>query len=225
VPKKHSSHMSIIHDALKKVQQGLSSKSEEIEVIPPAPKPTNTSAYIYETPPKVEVLPPSNQESNNPKGPIQNKIKSILAMCCAMAITVGSLYFVYLQFRNYIPRAEKYAKKSFYKLIHKEELPDFKTRAPEDLKPLAQLTINPPTEASSSANPSGTNLSSTVKPPAPITLNVHGIMSNATGNLVLINDQVYQEGDDVEGAKIVKINLDSITVIINGTEQTIRVKN
>jgi hypothetical protein len=214
--------MSIIHDALKKVQQGLSSKSEKIEVIPPAPQPTNASAYIYDTPPKVEQLPPSSQETNNPKPPFQNKIKSILAMCLAMAITAGSLFFVYQQFRNYIPRAQKYVKKSFYKLIHKEDLPDFKNRAPEDLKPLAQLTINPPMEVSSGT----TNPSSPLKPPAPITLNVHGIMSDTKGgNLALINDQVYQEGDEVEGAKIVKIDLDSITVIINGTEQTIRVKN
>ena len=50
-------------------------------------------------------------------------------------------------------------------------------------------------------------------------------MANTSGNLVLINDQVYQEGDTVDGAKIIKINLDSISVIVNGAEQTISVEN
>ena len=50
-------------------------------------------------------------------------------------------------------------------------------------------------------------------------------MSNGSSNVVLIDDKVYQEGDEVDGAKIVKINLDSITVNINGTEKTIFVKN
>ena len=54
---------------------------------------------------------------------------------------------------------------------------------------------------------------------------IHGVMANGSRNIVLINDQVYQEGDDVDGVKIVKINLDSITVNNNGKEQTIRVKN
>jgi hypothetical protein len=85
---------------------------------------------------------------------------------------------------------------------------------------MAQITINTP--ASPVAGPASSTLT---KPPAPVTLNIHGIMANATGNLVLINDQVYQEGDVVDGAKIVKINLNSITVINNGTEQTIPVKN
>ena len=123
--------------------------------------------------------------------------------------------YIYQQFQNDIPKVQKFAKKSFFKLIHKEELPDFKTKSPAELKSLAQLTINPPTMKSSSL----------AKPAAPVTLDIHGIMSNDSGNLVLINDQVYQEGDEVDGAKITKINLDSITIINNGVEQTILVKN
>ena len=50
-------------------------------------------------------------------------------------------------------------------------------------------------------------------------------MSNDTGNVALINDQIYQEGDSVDGVKIVKISLDSVTVINNGKEETISVKD
>jgi type II secretory pathway component PulC len=57
------------------------------------------------------------------------------------------------------------------------------------------------------------------------TLNIHGVMANGSKNLVLINDQVYQDGDEVDGIKIVKINLDHITVINNGEEEQISVKN
>ena len=182
--------MSIIHDALKKVQQGLSPENQ------------TASAYLYEKPAEVETLPP-----------MKNKIKSLLTLCCALAITLASVLYIYQQFQNDIPKVKNFAKKSFYKLINKEEPLAFKAKAPDKLKPLAQFTINPPAS------------SKITKPPAPITLNIHGIMSNDTGNLVLINDQVYQEGDAVDGAKIVKINLDSITVNINGAEKTIFVKN
>ena len=208
--------MSIIHDALKKVQQGLASKTEDIEVIPPATKP-NTSAYIYDTPAPagVETLPESPLEVIAPKAPIQNKIKSALALICALVITAGSTLFIYQQFRNYIPMAQRMAKKSINQLMHKEEIPDFKTQTPSELKPLMKLTVNPPVSSPAS----------TIKPPAPTTLSVHGIMSGSTGNLVLIDDQVYQEGDEVDGAKIIKIDLDSITVILNGQEQKIRVKS
>ena len=48
-------------------------------------------------------------------------------------------------------------------------------------------------------------------------------MADDRGNLVLINDQVYQEGDEIDGAKITKINLNSITIINNGKEETISV--
>jgi len=193
--------MSIIHDALKKVQQGLSPENQ------------TASAYLYEKPAEVETLPRANQQATNQKSLMKNKIKSLFILCCALAITLASVLYIYQQFQNDIPKVKNFAKKSFYKLINKEEPLAFKAKAPDKLKPLAQFTINPPAS------------SKITKPPAPITLNIHGIMSNDTGNLVLINDQVYQEGDAVDGAKIVKINLDSITVNINGAEKTIFVKN
>jgi len=204
--------MSIIHDALKRVQQGLAPKTDDSQANP-SPTTQNASAYIYDTPSKVENLPQTDQQTIKPRSAIKNKIKSIFALCCAIAITVTSIVYIYQQVQYAAPKAQTFAKSSFYKLIHKKEHFDFKTTPPKELKPLAQLTITPPTS------------SSTTKPGVPITLNIHGIMSNGTGNLVLINDQVYQEGDEVDGTKIVKINLNSITVINNGTEQTINVKS
>jgi hypothetical protein len=82
------------------------------------------------------------------------------------------------------------------------------------LKSLGQLNINP----AAVNNP-------TAAKPAALTLDIHGIMFKKNGNLVLIDDQVYQEGDEVDGTKIVKIGLNSITVVNNGIEQKIPVKN
>jgi hypothetical protein len=166
--------MSIIHDALKKVQN--------------------------ETPPEVETLPPK-----------KNKIKPVLALICAIVIILGSLGFFYKQWHVYFPTVKKSAK------------------SPENLVPLARLIVNPPKPPPKPLGPSSPTelpaIPNTADPDAFVTLNIHGVMSDGPNNVVLINDQVYQEGDEVDGVKIVKISLDSITVINNGKEETIRVKN
>ena len=192
--------MSIINDALKKAQEGLNPKTEQ---------------GLYETPLEIETLPPAGQQSTQQKMPMKNKIKSAFTIVCATLVTIASALYIYQQFQSNIPKVKIFAQKSFNQLIHKKEPPELKAKTSRDPVPLAQLTINPTT----SSTPNAT------KPNAPITLNIHGIMANASGNLVLINDQVYQEGDSVGGAKIVKINLDSITTLINGTQETIHVKN
>lgn len=177
--------MSIIHDALKKVQQGLTPPAEETKTDTSTTAP-EASGYIYTAPDTVETLPP-----------VKNKIQSVSVQVCTVlittAITIASIEYIYQQFQINMPTVKKFAQKSFFSLVHKKTLP----QTPEKLKPLAQFA----------------------------TLNVRGIMANGPNNLALINDQVYQEGDVVNGIKIVKISLDSITVINNGTEQTIPVKN
>jgi hypothetical protein len=209
--------MSIIHEALKKVQRSLASKAvkdSKYQAPSTTPSTPTNSAYIYNNAPATETLPAAEQP---PKSPVINKIKSILALFCALVITIGSVGYIYLQFQNNIPHnianVQSIAKQSYYKLVHKKILPDFKTAAPQVRKPMAQLTINVP--ATTSTTPA----------PSPVTMNVHGVMANGSGgNLVLIDDQVYQEGDEVEGAKIIKINLDSIEILNNGKIDVIRVK-
>jgi hypothetical protein len=209
--------MSIIHDALKKVQRGLTPAPKAVNI--PEPQATtakNTSGYLYETPTEIEILPPAEGPAAVRKPPVKNIIKSILALICATAITAVSAWYIWQELRTGVPQVQTFTKKSINTLIHKinplTNTP--KPPAPVVLKPLAQITINP----AAVKNPNEPKT-------APVTLDIHGIMSKGTSNLVLINDQVYQEGDEVEGAKIVKINLDSITVINNGEEQTIHVKN
>jgi type II secretory pathway component PulC len=196
--------MSIIHDALKKVQQGRNPKTPS----------TPETDYLYDTlspDQKAEQADQASIKNNAPKPSVVKKINSLLAMLCAILITIAIFGFIFQQFRQDIPKFTKWIRVSYCQLLHKKILPDFQTRAPEDLKPLAQLTVSAPAA------------SNTAKTPPPLTLNIHGVMANDSGNLVLINDRVYQEGDTVEGAKIVKINLDSITIINDGKEETISV--
>ncbi|MBF0570367.1 MAG: hypothetical protein HQL12_00705 [Candidatus Omnitrophica bacterium] len=212
--------MSIIHDALKKVQQSLTSKNAEPEN-PPSGTTQKGDTYLYAPSPVEDITPAADQKSAEIKTAVFKKIKFLFNLICVVLIMTGAVWYLYQQFKNEIPRAKRLAKKSFYQLIHKEELPDFKNKTPEDLKPLGQITVKPPMSPRSDTAPTANT------PPmaAPVTLKIHGIMSNATGNLALINNQVYQEGDEVAGAKIIKINFDSVTVNINGTEKTIFVKN
>jgi hypothetical protein len=220
--------MSIIHDALKKVQQGLSPKSDKTPTAPTTSKPPSPD-YIYATP-----TDPAGRYDQQPIEHLpsrQNKAKSVLAFLCALAITLGAFVFLYKQLCSSLPGFKSWTELSFNKLIHQKEQFDSKNKTFENFKPLAKITVNPPKPP---APPSPTNPSSPtempaaanmIKPGLPSTLNIHGVMSNGSNNLVLINDQVYQEGDEVDGIKIVKINLNTITVINNGKKELIRVKN
>jgi len=221
--------MSIIHDALKKVQEGRNPKPNTTPAQGAGAPEQTGSDYVYSN-------SPEKQSEEKPVEHLhykRNMAKSILAFICALAISGGAFWFLYKQVGTYFPGFKGWAMTSINKLMNKKTLPSFKTRAVEDLKPLAKITLTPPnpsaaasqvtSPASPSVNTAGATISQDIS--APITLNIHGVMSNGPTNLALINDQVYQEGDEIDGIKIAKINLKSITVIDNGKEKTIPVKN
>jgi len=200
--------MSIINDALKKVQKNLNTRVEET----PAPQPTRPQAptgYLYAAPPPPPVEPPIQKEPPGKAKPsVPQKINSLLALICAAMITIACFGFLFLQFKKNMPKFNRWVTTSYLKWAPKTSKSGFINKFARDLKPLAHLTINPPP---------------TSKTAAPVTLDIHGVMANGTSNLVLINNEIYQEGDEVEGVKIVKIDMDVITVNNKGVEQTIRV--
>jgi hypothetical protein len=218
--------MSIINDALKKVQQGLNPKADETSTAPAAPSQNTENIFSSTENPKppmslpIEKLPAA-----------KNKARSVLILICSIAFALGAVALLCKQLNVYFPRIQRAVKSSYYKLIHKEEIPEFKTKTAKDLVPLAKITVNPAkpiSPAPSQAPVSAANqqpMTYATDPNIHGTLNVHGVLANPTGNVVLINDQVYQEGDDVDGVKIVKINLNSIQINNNGQEETIRVKS
>ena len=52
---------------------------------------------------------------------------------------------------------------------------------------------------------------------------LNGIMSQDGHHVALIDGQVYEEGENIDGTKIIKINASSIVVSENGVERTIKV--
>jgi len=225
--------MSIIHDALKKIQQGMPSKADEKKEPVSPPAAPNPLANPYADPPAAAQTTVQNQgQATEQKQPIQNKIKTLLALVCAIAITLGASIFLYKQLHSYVPTVKRWAKTTYHQLVHKKNTADSKPAPPPPLPPLAKINVNPTTPPAPAAIPAKPPSmadqpvpAQAPKPNTPETLDVHGVMSNGKSNLVLINDQVYQEGDEVAGVKIVKIDLDYITVIIKGKEEKIRVKN
>jgi len=222
--------MSIIHDALKKVQQGLSNNGNDTPQAAAEEKKTN-SGYVYASASEpLKTAPMKERPVEKLGGSIKKKFKSLLAMLCAILLTTACIAVLVHQINVYFPDLFTSVKSSYYQLIHKEEVVDVKT--PKVLVPLAKIVVLPP-----APKPTITAVSATVTSPTataaiptppvenkPQTLNIHGVMSNGSQNVVLIDDQVYQEGDEVDGIKILKINLDSITILNNGQEQKIKVK-
>ena len=207
--------MSIIHDALKKVQRGLNAKNNRKSTIAPA-APAAVSDYIYAKPAQDEELSETAIETIPSANPFKRVFRSILIIAISVLVSGGSLFFLYQQYNNYLPKNSSTISRSSYGAAHQNTAVVSRPKASSaDLKPMAQITI-PPAESDSTAASQAA---------APVTLNIHGVMANGSSVLVLINDQVYQEGDTVDGARILKINLNSITVDINGNEQTIPVKN
>ncbi len=83
--------MSIIHDALKKVQQGRTPKAD------PTPIGQNLQSRQL-------------QKLAAQKSSIVKMITSLLAMLCAMAITVVVFSLIFQQFQKNMPKAQKWAK-------------------------------------------------------------------------------------------------------------------
>ncbi len=232
--------MSIIHDALKKVQEKSGPKADTTQSPPALTEPPKFESVFSDPPPRNpdDVLPAIEHLPAK-----ENKARSILAFLAAIAITIGSFVFCYAQLHTYFPKADRWVTEQFDQLVHKNKHPEAGPQTPKVLTPLAKITVLPPSPAQPASpvavtkplnptspgnapNPASLPAVSNTNPPTtPQTLNIHGVMSNGTSNLVLINDQVYQEGDEVDGIKILKINLNTITVLNNGQEEKIRVKS
>src|SRR5208283_2086410 len=109
-PRRRNTLMSIIHDALKKVQQGRVPKTDPTPIWADGTKQIATKNAAQ-------------------KPSIVKMITSLLAMLCAMAITLVVFSLIFQQFQQNIPKAQKWAKDiskvkklamtSFSQLIHK----------------------------------------------------------------------------------------------------------
>ena len=158
--------MSIIHEALKKVQNDLEHKSSSPVAAPgPSPKRAGKTALL-------------------------------LLLLFLTALSAGYLYL--------------HAQSS------KQTVATPATPAPQ---------TPPPAQVSAAAQPAPQPVPpSAPKPQDPHAFNIQGIMSDQRGNVALINDKIYAEGDAIDNGKIVRISLDSIVISRDGQEEIIAVK-
>lgn len=171
--------MSIIHEALKKVQNSLQDQ------IPPPPRLGGTEPLT--------VVPAEGEAKNGAKG----GWKTLVLVLSAVAVLTTAGY-VYRQGAS--------------------------SPAPHPAVP--KIGSPPPVQVNAAPVPQPEAKAEAKPEPRPEhadTLNIHGIMSDPNGNVVLIDNGIYAEGDEVQGVKIVKISLDGIVVLKDGKEETIRV--
>ncbi len=238
--------MSIIHDALKKVQKSMESGKNPEDI--------------------VEVIPSTS--SNTTQDPKGSGLRSFLIVIASLIIFGLAIYLGFGQIQRHAPQLltntpfanptkfretlEKISEKTpFANMIKSANTP----KTPEPV-PLAQIRISAPTAVATSTNTSNEtpaqtpttpapavetveapttptaevpplpddNIVTAEKAPAPIELNIQGIMSNGTNNVALINGNVYEEGSIIEGVKIVKITMQALTIEHNGQEEVVPVK-
>lgn len=173
--------MSIIHDALKKVQENFTRK------VAPAPDPSG---------------PPPEKEP---------KKVSPLSILFAIILVLVCLYFGYNQLL-----------KNWDRIRIAFDLPNVKLQKIE----IPKITVSTPTDS----KPKTLSENRTPVPMAKIqtenqeNLNIQGVLTQGNSTVVLINDKIYEEGDEINGIKIVSIDSVSVTILKNGKEENIRVR-
>ena len=162
--------MSIIHEALKKVQANLST-----------PSPTQPEdALEQEAPSNASPTPPTRI----------NKKPFSMALMLLSVIAFAACWFLAVQIKRYFPNV---------------------------------LTIKPSAYGSKTSPASGPLARIPQQAHSP-QLNIQGVMAQGDTNLVLINKDIYQQGDQIEGYTIISIAFDKIVVKKDGEETTITLR-
>jgi type II secretory pathway component PulC len=209
--------MSIIHDALKKVQQSMQQKpsvgqpleQQTSPVGPVAKLPVDPMAQNPWTIPspsveKVETLPSAMVKKSNFTIPKPLLIISLLVMAV-------SFYFIYSQVQQKYPR-----------LLPKLHL-SFKSPTTHVVsKPAVVVSTPVPVTVIKDIAPMASPAPLPTAPPSPFSL--QGIMASGNHNVALINNSVYEEGNLIEGRKILKITLNAVTLEYNGKQEELTLK-
>ena len=202
--------MSIINDALKKLQDQISHSN---------PK---TDAIIQQT-----ELTPAQQAGfqpiplNNPhetyRAPEQKTKESRLVLILGIMCLLIGLFApiinkqsVILTLLAKLPKQNKITKT----VPVAAKTPVLKTITPKPVKkqePVSSLIKNLTAPIS---KPSANSQSRII---------INGIMTRGQQNLALIDGQIYEEGEEVDGVKIIKITTKGATVLENGVEHSVKV--
>ena len=202
--------MSIINDALKKLQDQISHSN---------PK---TDAIIQQT-----ELTPAQQAGfqpiplNNPhetyrapeQKPKESRLVLILGVLCLLIglfAPIINKQSVILTLLAKLPKQNKITKT----VPVAAKTPVLKTITPKPVKkqePVSSLIKNLTAPIS---KPSANSQSRII---------INGIMTRGQQNLALIDGQIYEEGEEVDGVKIIKITTKGATVLENGVEHSVKV--
>ena len=180
--------MSIIHDALKKVQKNFEHKKELPPVSPTTPPP----AFVE---PAQPLSPKTNPDPYRPRPTISLELLAIIIL----SIVVAVLAFTFIVYHLRSPQPIVILSKE----THPSDMkPETKTspqvEAQTQPAPTSDVTAVPNNSAVSSANlPTNTKEENTLR--------LQGIMSQDGKNIALIDDQMYEEGEIIHKLKIKKI--------------------
>jgi hypothetical protein len=224
--------MSIINDALKKLQNQISHSAPQASDL-------NTSLAQEELSPAQKAgfqpidiqsreteLPKIQNSSSEPQ--MESHLVIILGVLCLMIglfvpiVNKESVIFVVLKKASIQIKQMQQSKSAISIPMKKNSAqpaeqarivtPAVATPVPAaKQEPVQTIVRNNPSPAAKK----------TAKPQSRIIIN--GIMNKGEQNLALIDGQIYVEGDEVDGVKLLKIAPKGVTVLEDGEERTIKV--
>ncbi|MCR4337623.1 MAG: hypothetical protein NUV91_07460 [Candidatus Omnitrophica bacterium] len=205
--------MSIINDALKKVQANLDKKvppppkpqepQNTTPSLPTEPSPPTPATYGVPETPKEEFIPAPLIQSSSEGHSVQNESievasgrdKTIVTLCFLIcAILIGSILYLTSQFSNSRPAVSAH-----------------RAAAPQ----------NPITAIQTSFIPApATPRKETPKPRSSSDMDLNGIIMMDQGPVALINNEIYEAGAIIDGWEITNISLDQVDLKNSRTEET-----
>ena len=233
--------MSIINDALKKLQNNPSSQTpEEKKLSTQASTPMDEPQWTSAQKAGFQPAPPSAGETTvtsamkpkkSSKVPTENKgsessIVYILGVLCLMIglfAPIVNKQSVMSMLMQSLPKPSHSARIAPARAV---------AVTPAKTQPAPAAVVREEKPAPAASIQSFFNNLAAAPTPAAATpsaassdtaITITGIMTQGSKSVALINGQVYEEGDTVNGVKIIKITSNAVVVAKNGVERTIRV--
>jgi hypothetical protein len=210
--------MSIINDALKKLQAQLShAQVRSADIQSSAQSAPLTAAQQAGFEPVPSLYSPSNQSQPKPAEKSSgSKLAIILGLLClltALFSPIVNKQSVIGMLLTKIPKRATVATAKSLETTPPKATPAVNTMPAAEQKPqpIRQIVKN----LTAPITKPQLNTSSRII--------INGIMTHGEQNLALIDGQVYQEGEEVDGVKILKITPKGVTVLENGDERFVKV--
>ncbi len=226
--------MSIINDALKKLQNQIGHSTPQASEL-------NTNVAQEELIPAqkagfqpAEVQKQVNEmsESHQKQKPKQNEshlviVLGILCLLIGLFVPIVKKQSVVLVLANQVSSQWNQFKQSKQKQQFKQTNPSKPVAVaavaavPKMATPAPAPRQKPARTIAENTAPAATIKKSSNKTPSRLIIN--GIMTKGEQNLALVDGQIYEEGDMVDGVKILKITTKGVTIIEDGEERTIKI--